>query len=86
MPAEAKEQIFDAFYTTKPHGTGMGLAISRTIVESHGGRVWASPGAGQGAIVQFTLPLDPSAASTGRKDADRFGTSDEPVDARSGRA
>jgi len=49
-------QIFDAFFTTKPHGTGMGLAISRTIIESHGGRLWATPKSGRGAIFSFTLP------------------------------
>jgi len=49
-------QIFDAFFTTKPHGTGMGLAISRTIIESHGGRLWATPQSGRGAIFSFTLP------------------------------
>ena len=49
-------QIFDAFFTTKPHGTGMGLAISRTIIEAHGGRLWAASNSGRGAIFHFTLP------------------------------
>jgi signal transduction histidine kinase len=49
-------RIFDAFFTTKPHGTGMGLAISRTIIESHGGRLWAIANSGHGAIFYFTLP------------------------------
>jgi signal transduction histidine kinase len=50
------DQIFSAFYTTKPQGTGMGLAISRTIIESHGGRLWASANSGPGATFHFSLP------------------------------
>jgi signal transduction histidine kinase len=55
LPADHADRIFDAFFTTKPHGTGMGLSISRRIIESHGGRLWASPKAGRGACFQFTL-------------------------------
>jgi signal transduction histidine kinase len=61
LPAENAERIFDAFHTTKPEGTGMGLAITRSIVESHGGRVWATANEGAGATFHFTLPSEPEA-------------------------
>jgi PAS domain S-box-containing protein len=56
LPLEDADQIFNAFFTTKSHGTGMGLAISRSIIESHDGRLWAAANSGQGATFRFTLP------------------------------
>src|SRR5277367_603703 len=56
LPAENADKIFNAFFTTKSQGTGMGLAISRSIVESHGGRLWARANLGRGATFNFTLP------------------------------
>jgi C4-dicarboxylate-specific signal transduction histidine kinase len=50
------DHVFDAFHTTKPEGLGMGLAISRSIVEDHGGRIWARRNTPRGAVIQFTLP------------------------------
>jgi signal transduction histidine kinase len=52
-----EEHIFDAFFTTKPDGIGMGLRISRTIIESHGGRLWATNKDSHGACFNFTLPI-----------------------------
>jgi PAS domain S-box-containing protein len=59
--AEQGGKLFDAFYTTKSDGLGMGLAISRSIIEALGGRLWASPNPGRGATFQFTLPVSAAA-------------------------
>jgi signal transduction histidine kinase len=63
LPAEKMDQIFSAFFTTKPQGSGMGLAISRSIVESHAGRLWATANDGRGATFYFSLPIQATESS-----------------------
>jgi signal transduction histidine kinase len=58
LDPESVDRLFEAFYTTKPEGLGMGLAICRSIIEAHGGRMWASANEPRGAVFQFTLPSD----------------------------
>jgi len=57
LDPKSLDHLFDAFYTTKPEGLGMGLAISRSLIEAHGGRLWATANAPHGAVFQFTLPI-----------------------------
>jgi signal transduction histidine kinase len=58
IPAEQIDHIFNAFLATKPYGIGMGLRISRSIIEVHGGRLWASANSGHGATSHFNLPSE----------------------------
>src|SRR5258708_22815663 len=67
LPVEESERIFEAFFTTKPQGTGMGLSISRTIVESHGGLLWASTNTGRGATFHFSLTTAPKVVAMSRE-------------------
>jgi signal transduction histidine kinase len=58
LEAAMLQRVFESFYTTKPTGLGMGLSICRSIIEAHGGRLWASTNQRRGATFQFTLPGD----------------------------
>jgi signal transduction histidine kinase len=64
LPSEKVDEIFNAFFTTKPQGTGMGLAITRSIIEAHGGRLWATANVGRGATFHFILPNEVKVSST----------------------
>ena len=59
LPPRESDKIFSPFFTTKTHGTGMGLRICRSIVESHGGRLWATDNSPRGAVFKFTVPIAP---------------------------
>jgi signal transduction histidine kinase len=63
LPAQDADRIFDTFFTTKADGTGMGLSISRSIVEAHGGRLWAEPNRPRGTTLHFALPVADDAAA-----------------------
>jgi PAS domain S-box-containing protein len=63
LDPESLERLFDSFYTTKPGGLGMGLSICRSIIEAHGGRLWATANLPRGAIFHFTVPTHPDSAS-----------------------
>ena len=58
LPPESVDRVFDAFYSSKPEGMGMGLAISRSIIESHGGKMWITANSGPGVTFHFTLPIE----------------------------
>ena len=63
LDPKGAERVFEAFYTTKAEGIGIGLSISRSIVEAHGGRLWASPNEPHGAVFRFSLPVAEEALS-----------------------
>ena len=63
LPVEGAERIFEAFFTTKPDGTGIGLPLSLRIIDSHGGRLWASANTPRGAVFHFTVPITPGVTS-----------------------
>jgi PAS domain S-box-containing protein len=63
IPAENADRLFNAFFTTKSSGMGMGLSVCRSIMEAHGGRLWATPNVPHGATFQFTLPVNADTAS-----------------------
>ena len=63
ISAENADRLFNAFFTTKPSGLGMGLSICRSIIEAHSGKLWASRNVSAGATFQFTLPAHPETTS-----------------------
>jgi signal transduction histidine kinase len=68
LDPQAMDRLFEAFYTTKNEGMGMGLSVSRSIIESHHGRLWAAPNDGLGATFSFSIPRGPaSATGAGRR-------------------
>jgi len=67
------DHVFQAFYTTKPSGVGMGLSISQSIIGSHGGRLWADMNASGGAVLRFSLPGAGKEITKSRRSADRTG-------------
>jgi len=60
---DQSEHLFQAFFTTKPHGLRLGLPITRSIIEAHGGRLWMTPNDGPGVTLQFTLPVQSGGAT-----------------------
>ena len=60
LSSEKLKRLFEPFYTTKPNGMGMGLLICRSIIEAHGGRLWATGHASHGAVFQFNIPAAPA--------------------------
>jgi C4-dicarboxylate-specific signal transduction histidine kinase len=75
LPSQQADKIFDAFFTTKPHGTGIGLRISRSIIGAHGGRLWAADHPPRGARFSFTLPISGGTGDSADS-GDRTGTAD----------
>jgi C4-dicarboxylate-specific signal transduction histidine kinase len=57
LAPELLERVFESFHTTKPHGLGLGLSICRSIIENHGGRLWANANMPRGAEFNFTVPI-----------------------------
>jgi signal transduction histidine kinase len=60
LDRESLDKLFDAFYTTKSGGMGIGLSVSRSIIESHRGHIWAAPNDGPGATFAFSIPCEPT--------------------------
>ena len=66
LEPQALDRLFEAFYTTKSSGMGIGLSVSRSIIDSHQGRLWAAPNEGPGATFSFSIPRDPEGTTSVR--------------------
>ena len=71
LETESLDHLFEAFFTTKPKGMGMELAISRSIIEAHGGQLWAVPNDGPGVTFEFALPVETADVTSNRPEATR---------------
>jgi signal transduction histidine kinase len=67
LEPEGLDRLFEAFYTTKKGGMGIGLSVSRSIVEGHNGRLWAEPNDGPGATFSFSIPIRPDSVAADRR-------------------
>ena len=85
LDPQSMDRLFEAFYTTKSSGMGMGLAICRSIIEAHGGRLWATANVPRGAVFQFTLPVEGEETLTQSKNETRGGDHGYPQIRRAGR-
>jgi signal transduction histidine kinase len=80
LDPQSTDRVFDAFYTTKPEGMGMGLAICQSIVEAHGGRLWVTANEPRGAVFHFTLPAERDETAAADQGGQSFGAAGRGAD------